>query len=97
MASLRDLKKDIDMLMSMALEDCFYILEYNSKADNEAILDIAKDVIQKHRELRKRVKHPGGKKDRKQVKKYFNELAADALNAANDAFEALSAEVKKTA
>ena len=95
MASIRDLKKDIDMLMSMVLNDCFYVLEYNSKVDNDAVMKIAGDVIQKHRELRIRVNHPDGKDDAKLVKKFYNRLVSDMFKAADSALENLSAEVKK--
>lgn len=95
MASIRDLKKDIDMLMSMVLNDCFYVLEYNSKVDNDAVMKIAGDVIQKHRELRIRINHPDGKDDAKLVKKFYNHLVSDMFKAADGALENLSAEVKK--
>ena len=97
MASIRDLKKDIDMLMSMVLNDCFYVLEYNSKVDAQAVMKIAGGIIEKHREFRIRANHPDGKDDPKMVKKYYDELAADALTVADEAFESLSAEVKKVA
>ena len=32
MASVKDLKKDIDVLMSLVLNDCFSVLEYNEKS-----------------------------------------------------------------
>ena len=35
MASKKDLKKDIDLLMSLVLNDCFYVLEYNTKVRAE--------------------------------------------------------------
>jgi hypothetical protein len=97
MASIKDLKKDIDMLMSLVLNDCFYIMEYNPKVDASAVMNIAGDVVEKHREFRIRVNHPDGKDDRKLVKKYYNDLAAEVLTFADEAFEALSAEVKKVA
>lgn len=97
MASVKDLKKDIDLLMSLVLNDCFYVLEYNSKVDNEAILKIAGDVVQKHRELRLRANHPDGKDNPKLVRKYYNSLVSDALKDADAALERLSAEVKKVA
>lgn len=97
MASKKDLKKDIDMLMSMVLNDCFYILEYNSKVDAKAVMKIAENIITSHREFRIRVNHPDGKDNPKLVKKYYNELAAEVLNTADKAFEALSEEVKKVA
>ena len=97
MASVKDLKKDIDLLMSLVLNDCFSVLEYNEKVDNDAILKIAVDVIQKHRELRLRANHPDGKDNPKLVRKYFSSLISDALKEADSALERLSAEVKKVA
>ncbi len=97
MASVKDLKKDIDVLMSLVLNDCFSVLEHNEKVDNEAILKIAGDVIQKHRELRLRVNHPDGKDNPKLVRNYYNKLIQDTLKEADAAFERLSAEVKKVA
>ncbi len=97
MASIKDLKKDIDMLMSMVVNDCFYVLEYNSKVDNDAIMKIAGEVIQKHRELRLRVNHPDGKDNPKLVKNYYDRIVADMLSYADQELEKLSAEVKKVA
>jgi hypothetical protein len=97
MASVKDLKKDIDLLMSLVLNDCFSVLEYNEKVNNDAILKIAGDVIQKHRELRLRANHPDGKDNPKLVKKYFSTLISDALKEADTALERLSSEVKKVA
>lgn len=97
MASVKDLKKDIDMLMSLVLNDCFYVMEYNPKVDAKAVMKIAGEVVEKHREFRIRANHPDGKDEPKLVKKYYNDLAADVLAAADEAFEALSAEVKKVA
>jgi hypothetical protein len=83
--------------MSLVLNDCFSVLEYNTKVDNDAILKIAGDVIQKHRELRLRANHPDGKDNPKLVKTYYNKLISDALKETDAALERLSAEVKKVA
>lgn len=85
------------MLMSMVLNDCFYILEYNSKVDAKAVMKIAEDIFTSHREFRIRANHPDGKDNPKLVKKYYNDLAADVLAEADKAFKALSEEVKKVA
>jgi hypothetical protein len=97
MARVRDLKKDIDLLMSLVLDDCFSVLKYNEKVDGEVVLKIAGDVIRKHRELRVLANHPDGKENRKLVKSYYHALVADALKEADKFLEELSAEVKKTA
>lgn len=95
MASKRDLKKDIDLLMSLVLNDCFYVLEYNNKVDQDVVMEIAADIVRKHREFRVRANHPDGKDNPKMVKKYYQQLNAELLAAADQALERLSAEVKK--
>ena len=95
MASVKNLKKDIDLIMSLALSDCFYVLEYNSKIDQEAVYKIAGEIVQEHRELRLRAIHPDGKDNVKLVKEYYKGLVQDMLKAADTALEKLSKEVKK--
>jgi signal recognition particle subunit SEC65 len=97
MASVKELKKDIDMLMTLVLTDCFSVLEYNRKVDGETVMKIAADVVRIHRELRLRVKHPDGKDNPKLVRKYYSSLVNDALKEADNALERLSVEVKKVA
>jgi len=97
MASVKNLKKDIDVVMSLALNDCFYVMEYNSKVDEKAVMGIAGEIIKMHRELRLRVNHPDGKDNPKLVKKYYQKIAKDLLSSADEALEKLSAEVKKVA
>lgn len=95
MASVKNLKKDIDVIMSLALSDCFYVLEYNSKVDENAVMKIAGDIIRTHRELRLKVNHPDGKDNPKLVKQYYKKLVNDTLQTADACLEKLSAEVKK--
>ncbi|KAF0237581.1 MAG: hypothetical protein FD181_1819 [Prolixibacteraceae bacterium] len=97
MASVKDLKKDIDVLMSLVLNDCFSVLEHNSKVDSETILKIAGDVVRKHRQLRIRANRPDGKNNPKLVRTFYSALISDALKEADSALESLSAEVKKVA
>lgn len=96
MASKRSLKKDIDLIMSLALSDCFYVLEYNPKVNEEAVYKLAGEIVQKHREFRLRAIHPDGKDNPKLVKQFYKTLVKDLLEAADSALEKLSAEVKKT-
>ena len=95
MASIRNLKKDIDLVMSLALSDCFYVVEYNSKVDSGAVMKIAGEIIQKHRDLRVLTNHVDGKDNPKMVKKFYKELVTDMLKSADEFLENLSAEVKK--
>lgn len=97
MASKRELKKDIDLLMSLVLNDCFYAMEYNPKVDNDAVMKLAGEVVMQHQEFRKRVNHPDAKNDSKKVKQYYNKLMEEVFQTVNKDLEKLSAEVKKTA
>lgn len=97
MASVRDLKKDIDLIMSLALSDCFYVIEYNSNVDQDAVYKIAGEIVTAHRELRLRAIHPDGKDNPKLVKLYYKGLVNDMLKAADAALEKLSKEVQKVA
>jgi len=96
MASIRNLKKDIDLIMSLALSDCFYVLEYNPKVDETSVYKIAGTIVEKHREFRLRAIHPDGKDNPKLVKQFYRTLIKDMLSAADSALENLSEEVKKT-
>lgn len=95
MASVKRLKKDIDLIMSLALSDCFYVMEYNEKVDNDAVMKIAAEIIQKHRDLRIRANHPDGKDNPKLVKKYYQGVVGELLKSVDGSLEKLSAEVKK--
>ena len=97
MASVKELKKDIDLIMSLALSDCFYVLEYNTKVDEKAVMTIAGDIIKKHRELRVLSNHPDGKDNPKLVKQFYKMLITNMLEAVDNSLEMLSAEVKKVA
>lgn len=96
MASVKELKKDIDLILSMVLSDCFYVLSQNEKVSEEAVTEIAADVIKKHRELRVLTNHPDGKDNPKLVKKHYKQIVSELLSSADAALERLSAEVKKT-
>ena len=96
MANLRDLKKDIDELMSMVLSDCLFVLDYNEKVDKVVVSGIADKSIQIHHEFRIRANHPDGKENSKSVKNYYSKLYTDLLKAADEVLEELSKAVEKT-
>lgn len=97
MASIKNLKKDIDLVMSLVISDCFLVLEENSKVEDEKVLDIVKEVIVKHREFRVRANHPDGKENPKMVKQFYKKLIDDLLDVADESLEKLSELVKKAA
>ena len=90
MASVRTLKKDIDLMMSLALNDCFYVATTNKKVDNEAVMAIASEIIDKHRELRVKVSHPDGKNNPKLVKQYYQSITKELSEVVDAALKKLS-------
>jgi hypothetical protein len=95
MANLRSLKKDIDYLLSMVLEECMYVIEAYPDADKEKVLDLARKIIVSHRNLRLRVNHIDGKADPKKVKEYLKKIVDDLYGEANSSLEELSVLIKQ--
>lgn len=97
MATVRDLKKNISLLMSMVLSDSFHIMEYNQKVDTQAVMEIAEEVLTQHREFRVRINNPVYGEDVKNARQYYKKLTDEALDTANQLYQRLSEEVKKVA
>jgi len=95
MASLRSLKKDIDYLLSLVLEECMYVIEANPDAEKEKVLETMRKVIADHRELRLRVNHLNGKDNPKMVKEYLRQVVQDLYKTANSALEELTGFAKQ--
>ncbi len=91
MASIRSLKKDIDYLMSLVLEECLYVMEDLPEPDKEKAMEIAREIVAGHYELRMRVNHPDGKDNPGIVKTYLKKVVEDLYAKANSALEKLSA------
>lgn len=77
MASKRNLKKDIDYLLSLVLEECMVTLESLPTDKKENAMAIGREVIVRHRELRIRVNHIDGKDNPAMVKMHFKKVAED--------------------
>ncbi len=95
MASVRALKKDIDYLLSLVVEDCIYVMKTHAEVDKEKVMDIARSIIVKHRELRLRTNHPDGKDNPKLVKAYYKAVVTELYASANQSLEQLTALMSK--
>jgi hypothetical protein len=93
MASIRQLKKDIDYLLSLVLEECMYVAHAYPEADKEKIFEIAGKVISSHRELRLRINHLNGKDNPALVREYLRKIVDDLYLAADGALENLAATI----
>ena len=90
--NLRDIKKDIDYVLSSFIEDCATCVAVNPKADDEAIANLMDEAVDLYNELRDKVmvrKTEGGKKA------YFNALRKEVLERTDALYTRLSETIAK--
>ncbi|HKJ43144.1 MAG TPA: hypothetical protein VKA27_13700 [Sunxiuqinia sp.] len=97
MASVRNLKKDIDYLVSLVVVDCFQYVTYFKEVNKEAAYKIVDDILSTRDELRARVNHPDGKDNPKLIKNYYQDIAKDLMQSCDNAYEELGKLVEKSA
>jgi hypothetical protein len=94
MASIRNLKKDIDFLTSMVIIDCFQYINYSENADQESAFALVRKVIASGNDLRDRASHPDGSENPALVKKYYRKIGEDLVKVCDQAYEELSKIIK---
>ncbi len=89
--NLRDIKKDIDYVLSAFIEDCTVCAAVNPKSDDKVIADLMEDAVDLYNELRDKVtvKVEGSKKA------YFNNLRKEILERTDALYTKLSEAVAK--
>lgn len=95
MASVRNLKKDIDYLVSLVVVDCFQYIHYFDNADKEAAFKIVNDIMGKRKDLRSRANHPDGKDNPPLIKKHYQKVGQDLLVVCDDAYAQLAKLIDK--
>ena len=91
--NLRDIKKDIDYVLSAFIEDCTVCAAVNPKSDDKVIAGLMEDAVDLYNELRDKVtvKIEGSKKA------YFNNLRKEILERTDALYTKLSETVAKGA
>ncbi|HNV82041.1 MAG: hypothetical protein WBI34_10840 [Tenuifilaceae bacterium] len=90
MASIRNIKKDIDFLVSEVISDCYtYMMLYNRK-NEEKVVGIINDLIISRNKLIERVNNPDKDLDTKQLKQHFKGIYTDLFNFIDSSFSQLS-------
>ena len=96
MASVRELKKDIDYLVFEVISDCFTYSNIHSDNKSDELSTLISDAVEFRNDLIARVNNPDGKDNPKIVKAYYKSVAKDLLSGVDKLFERLSAlSVKK--
>jgi len=88
--NLRDIKKDIDYVLSAFIEDCSLVAAVNSKVPEEKASGLIEEAVDLYNELRDKVGKVEG-----DPRKYYNELRKEVLEKTDALYEKLSAAVKK--
>lgn len=90
--NLRDIKKDIDYVLSAFIEDCTVCVAVNPKTNDAAVAALMEKAVDLYNELRDKVNRPEGA-----AKTYFNALRKEVLERTDALYEKLSAAVRKEA
>jgi hypothetical protein len=90
MASIRNIKKDIDYLVSEVISDCYTYLYLHGEKNKEKVVNIIEDVVNKRNDFMQRVNNPDKKLDPKQVRKHYKEIYSDLLKNVDESFTKLS-------
>jgi hypothetical protein len=95
MASIRELKKDIDYLTFEVISDCFVYSGVNPDNQSEELSCIISDAVNFRNELIARVNNPDGKDNPKILRAYFKSVEKDLLTGVDKLFNRLSSLSKK--
>lgn len=91
MASVRELKKDINFLASELVTEAYVKQILKDDVDNDQLAQVLVKAMVFRNELIKRANHPDGKDNPKLVKAYFTSLRKDMM----EQFMAISEESNK--
>ncbi len=90
MAKKREIKKDVDFLVSEVVSDCYAYMYINGEKNKEKVLDIISNMIEKRNQLFERINNPSKEFDSKQIKSHYKAIQTDLLAAADESFTKLS-------
>jgi hypothetical protein len=95
MASVRELKKDIDYLVYEVISDCFVFSGLHPDIKSDEVSAIISDAVNFRNDLIARVNNPDGASNPKIVKAYYKSVEKDLLKGVDKLFSRLSEMTKK--
>jgi len=90
MASVRELKKDIDYLIFEVISDCFVYSNLHPENKSDELTVLISEAVEFRNDLIARVNNPDGKDNAKIVKTYYKTVSKDLLTGVDKLFEKLS-------
>ena len=95
MASIRDLKKDIDYLVFEVISDCFTYSSVHPDNKSDELSAIITDAVNFRNDLISRVNNPDGKDNPKILKAYYKMVQKDLNVGVDKLFDRLSSLLTK--
>ncbi len=95
MASVKQLKKDIDNQIFAIISDCLLFTGLHPDNKTEEVSDIIEEAVSLRNDLIARVNNPDGKDNPSVVKKYFSAVETDLTTGADKLCQMLSDVSKK--
>jgi len=95
MASVRELKKDIDYLIYEVISDCLVFSGLHPDIKSDEVSAIISDAVDFRNDLIARVNNPESKVNPKIVKAYYKSVEKDLLTGVDKLFSRLSGMTKK--
>jgi hypothetical protein len=90
MASVRELKKDIDYLIYEVISDCFTFSTLHPDVKTDELSALISEAVDFRNDLIARVNNPDGKSNPKIVRAYYRKVAQDLFEGADKFFSKLS-------
>ena len=90
MASIRELKKDVDYLVFEVLSDCFAYSEVHPEEKSDELSEIITDAVNLRNDLILRVNNPDGKDNPKILKAFYKSVEKDLSTGVDTLFNRLS-------
>ena len=95
MASIRELKKDIDYLIFEVISDCFVYAGLHPDNKTDEVSGIISGAVSLRNELITRVNNPEGKGEPKVIKAHYQAIKNDLISGVDKLFDQLSSVSKK--
>jgi hypothetical protein len=95
MASVRELKKDIDYLVYEVISDCSVFSDLHPDIKSDEVSAIISDAVDFRNDLIARINNPDGKDNPKIVKTYYKTIEKDLMKGVDKLFSRLSQLSKK--
>ena len=90
MASVRELKKDIDFFIFEVISDCFLYSNIHPENKTDELSALISDAVEFRNDLIARVNNPDGKDNPKIIKAYYKTVEKDLITGVDKLFERLS-------